>query len=128
MRAHLDAMDEAWEALGGAPAEKQVMLATLGPRMLQFAGERTLGVFPYNVTPAHAAISRQQVGAHDFVCSEQKVCLTSESDEARAASRAAMKHYLPLPNYIRNWFLLGFDESDLENGGSDRLMDAMANW
>ena len=39
-----------------------------------------------------------------------------------------MGPYLPLPNYYKNWFRLGFDESDLENGGSDRLMDAMVIW
>lgn len=128
MRAYLDAMDAAWEALGGAPAEKQVMLAALGPNMLKLSGERTMGALPYNVTPQHAGIARQQVGAEGQVCSEQKVCLTSDPVEARAAARAALEVYLPLPNYFKNWFRLGFDESDLENGGSDRLMDAMVNW
>lgn len=128
MRAYLDAMDAAWEALGGAPAEKQVMLAALGPNMLKLAGERTLGALPYNVTPQHAGIARQQVGADGLVCSEQKVCLTEDPVAARAAARAALELYLPLPNYYKNWFRLGFDQSDLEGGGSDRLMDAMVNW
>lgn len=128
MRAYLDAMDAAWEALGGAPAEKQVMLAALGPNMLKLSGERTMGALPYNVTPQHAAVARQQIGADGQVCSEQKVCLTEDPVEARAAARAALELYLPLPNYFKNWFRLGFDESDLENGGSDRLMDAMVNW
>jgi probable F420-dependent oxidoreductase len=128
MRAYLDAMDAAWEALGGAPAEKQVMLAALGPNMLKLSGERTMGALPYNVTPQHAGIARQQVGADGQVCAEQKVCLTSDPVEARAAGRAALGVYLPLPNYFKNWFRLGFDESDLENGGSDRLIDAMVNW
>ncbi|HIF11399.1 MAG TPA: TIGR03620 family F420-dependent LLM class oxidoreductase [Sneathiellales bacterium] len=128
MRAYLDAMDQAWEAFGGAPAVKQVMLAALGPNMLKLSGERTLGALPYNVTPEHAGIARQQVGADNFVCTEQKICLTTNGDEARAAARDAMTPYLPLPNYFKNWFRLGFDESDLENGGSDRLMDAMVIW
>jgi probable F420-dependent oxidoreductase len=128
MRAYLDGMDQAWEALGGAPANKQVMLAALGPNMLKLAGERTLGVLPYNVTPPHAGVARQQVGAGGLVCAEQKVCLTTDAVEARAAARAALAPYMPLPNYYKNWFRLGFDQSDLENGGSDRLMDAMVNW
>ena len=128
MRAYLDAMDQAWEAFGGAPAEKQVMLAALGPNMLKLSGERTMGALPYNVTPPHAGVSRQQVGADGLVCSEQKVCLNSDANEARAAARAALEPYMPLPNYFKNWFRLGFDESDLENGGSDRLMDAMVIW
>lgn len=128
MRAYLDAMDQAWEAFGGAPAEKHIMLAALGPNMLKLAGERTLGALPYNVTPEHAGIARQQVGADNLVCTEQKICLTTNADEARSAGRAAMAPYLPLPNYFKNWFRLGLDESDLEDGGSDRLIDAMVNW
>ncbi len=128
MRAYLDAMDQAWEALGGAPAEKQVILAALGPNMLKLGGERTLCVFPANVTSQHAAIARQQVGADRLVCSEIHVCLTPDPDQARAAARAALEFYMPLPNYTNSWKRLGFGESDLENGGSDRLVDALVAW
>jgi len=128
MRAYLDAMDQAWEALGGAPAEKQVVLAALGPNMLRLSGERTLGAIPANVTIQHAATSRQQVGADRLVCSEFHVCMTKDADQARAAARAALEFYLPLPNYTNNWMRLGFDESDFENGGSDRLVDGLVAW
>lgn len=128
MRAYLDAMDQAWEALGGAPDEKQVMLAALGPNMLRLAGERTLGVIPANVTLQHAAIARQQVGADRLVCSEFHACLTEDPDQARAAARAALEFYMPLPNYTNSWKRLGFDDSDLENGGSDRLIDGLVHW
>lgn len=128
MRAYLDAMDQAWEALGGAPDEKQVMLAALGPNMLRLAGERTLGVIPANVTLQHAAIARQQVGADRLVCSEFHACMTEDPDQARAAARAALEFYMPLPNYTNSWKRLGFNESDLENGGSDRLIDGLVHW
>ena len=59
---------------------------------------------------------------------EQKVCITDDPQKAREVARAALSPYMPLPNYYKNWFRLGFDESDLENGGSDRLMDAMVLW
>jgi len=125
MRAYLDAMDQAWEALGGAPDEKQVVLAALGPNMLKLGGERSLGVIPANVTSQHAAIARQQVGAERAVCSEVHVCMTTDPEEARAAARAALEFYFPLPNYTNSWKRLGFTDSDFENGGSDRLMDAL---
>lgn len=128
MRAYLDDMDRAWDALGGAPDEKQVILAALGPNMLALGGERTLGVFPANVTSQHAAIARQQVGADRLVCSEIHVCMTEDPDEARAAARAALEFYMPLPNYRNSWMRLGLGKSDLENGGSDRLMDALVAW
>jgi len=128
MRAYLDAMDQAWEALGGAPAEKQVILAALGPNMLKLSGERTLGTIPANVTSQHAAIARQQVGADREVCSEVHVCMTTDADEARAAARSALEFYFPLPNYTNSWKRLGFDDGDFENGGSARLMDALVAW
>ena len=128
MRAYLDGMDHAWEALGSAPEEKKLVLAALGPNMSKLAAERTLGTFPYNITPEQATLSREYMGPKGAIICEQKVCLCTDPDQARAAARAALGLYLPLPNYFKNWFRLGFDESDLVDGGSDRLMDAMVAW
>ncbi|MEM7541583.1 MAG: TIGR03620 family F420-dependent LLM class oxidoreductase [Pseudomonadota bacterium] len=128
MRAYLDAMDQSWEALGGAPAEKQVVLAALGPNMSKLSSDRTLGAYPYNITPQQAKLSSDYMGGKGLVICEQKVVLSSDPDEARAAARGALDPYMSLPNYYNNWFRLGFDQSDLENGGSDRLMDAMVLW
>lgn len=128
MKAYLDGMDTAWEALGGAPQEKQVILAALGPNMSKLSAERTLGSFPYNVTPEQVGLSRQYMDSQGVVICEQKVCLCSDPEQARATARSALELYIPLPNYYKNWFRLGFDQSDLEDGGSDRLMDAMVIW
>ena len=128
MRAYLDRMDQAWTALGGAPAEKQVVLAALGPNMSKLAAERTLGSFPYNITPEQARISRSNMSRESAVICEQKVCLCSDPVTARAAARAALGIYMSLPNYFNNWFRLGFNKDDLKDGGSDRLMDAMVCW
>jgi len=128
MRRYLGAMDRAWKALGQEGVAKQLVLAALGPNMSKLAAERTLGSFPYNITPAQAAASRAQMGARAAVICEQKVCLCTDAATARKAARAALGPYLPLPNYYKNWFRLGFDEQDLKDGGSDRLMDAMVLW
>jgi probable F420-dependent oxidoreductase len=128
MRAYLDGMDQAWKALSGAPPEKQVVLAALGPNMSKLAAERTLGSFPYNITPEQARISRSNMSRESAVICEQKVCLCSDPVTARAAARAALGIYMSLPNYFNNWFRLGFNKDDLKDGGSDRLMDAMVFW
>ena len=39
-----------------------------------------------------------------------------------------MAFYMPLTNYRNSWQRLGFGESDLANGGSDRFLDAMVVW
>ena len=36
--------------------------------------------------------------------------------------------YLGLPNYRNNWLRMGLEESDFENGGSDRFIDATFAW
>lgn len=128
MRAYLDRMDSAWQALGGASGERKVVLAALGPQMSKLAVERTLGAFPYNVTPQQAILARSAMGTRGALICEQKVCMTTDSGLARKIGRAALAFYLPLPNYNNNWFRLGFNESDLKDGGSDRLIDAMVLW
>ena len=128
MRAYLDAMDQAWESLGNTPAEKQVILAALGPNMLKLGGERSLGVMPANVTTAHAATARAQVGPTGLVCPMIHVCMSPDPQQARAAARAALALYFTLPNYTNAWMGFGFEASDLENGGSDRLIDALVVW
>ena len=121
-------MDSAWEAFGGAPQEKQLVLAALGPNMSKLSAEKTLGTFPYNITPDQVKLSRDAMGPQGLIFCEQKVCVTDDPKKAREVARAALSPYMPLPNYYKNWFRLGFDESDLEDGGSDRLMDAMVLW
>ena len=76
----------------------------------------------------YSELSREYMGSKGAIICEQKVCLCTDPGQARAAARAALGFYLALPNYYNNWFRLGFDQSDLENGGSDRLMDAMVVW
>mgnify|MGYP005811310331 CR=1 FL=1 len=128
MRGYLDAMDRAWAAFGGAPAVKPLVLAALGPQMSKLAAARTRGVFPYNITPAQVALSRRAMEGEGAVICEQKVCLCTDAAQARKIARAALAPYMPLPNYFKNWFRLGFEARDLQDGGSDRLMDAMVLW
>jgi hypothetical protein len=44
---------------------------------------------------------------------------------ARARARAALAWYLDTPNYLDNLRWLGFADADFEQGGSDRLVDAL---
>ena len=39
-----------------------------------------------------------------------------------------MRFYKDQPNYFRNWFRYGFDESDIRGGLSDRLVDSLVAW
>ena len=105
-----------------------VVLAALGPRMLALSAELTRGAIPYNVTPEHTANAKSILGTDKWLAVEQKVCLEESPSEARALARRELERYLGLPNYRQCWHNLGFSETDLDNGGSDRFIDAMVVW
>jgi probable F420-dependent oxidoreductase len=104
------------------------VLAALGPKMLELAGARTAGTHPYNVTPEHTALAREALGPAALVLPEQAVALTTDPELARKLGRAHLEHYLVLPNYTNNLRRLGFGDTDLSNGGSNRLIDALVAW
>ena len=128
MRAYLDAMDQApYRAV--LPSTKPIrVLAALGPKMLELAGERADGAHPYNVNPEHTAEARGILGPGPYLCPEQAVVLETDPTKARKIGRDFLAIYLGLPNYANNFLRLGFDESDFKNGGSDRLIDNIIAW
>jgi probable F420-dependent oxidoreductase len=102
-----------------------ILLAALGPKMLELAAKRTHGAVPYNVTPEHTRIAAGILGPGKVLAVEQKVCLETDPAKARAMGRAELAHYMTLPNYVNNWLRIGFTEDDLKDGGSDRFIDGM---
>ena len=108
--------------------EPGVLLAALGPKMLELSATQANGAHPYFTTPEHTAIAREAMGDDALLAPEQMVVLSTDADEAREIARAGMKIYLGLPNYYNNLARLGFDESDWSDGGSDRLVDAIVAW
>jgi probable F420-dependent oxidoreductase len=128
MRAYLDAMDKApFHAVQPASKPPRV-LAALGPKMLQLSAERADGAHPYNSTPKHTAQARELLGPGPWLCPEQAVVLEKDPAKARAIARKFLAIYLTLPNYTNNWLRLGFQEADIKDGGSDRLIDSVIAW
>lgn len=126
MRHYLDCMDEARPKLAGT--DSPVILAALGPKMIELAGERSMGAHPYNSPPEHTAWARKILGPDKWLCTAQHVCFTADPAKARAAARKALGFYFVTPNHYRNWLRLGFTEDDLADNGSDRLIDALVAW
>lgn len=106
------------------PPNRRVV-AALGPKMCALAAERSLGTHPYLVTVDNTAAARQGVGPDAVVAPELGVVLDSDLASARRQGREAVSFYLGLPNYTNNWLRSGFTEADLEDGGSDALLDAV---
>ena len=121
---YLDALDAADPPV---PHDERV-LAALAPRMLALARVRALGSHPYLVTPEHTRTARESLGPDALLAPEQTVVLEEDSDTARTVARGWLARYLQLPNYVNNWLRTGFDDDDVEHGGSDRLVDALVAW
>jgi probable F420-dependent oxidoreductase len=128
MREYLDAMDGAQYG-AAAPAEPAPrVLGALAPKMLELARDRAAGAHPYLVTPAHTERARAILGADRVLAPEQGFVLETDPARARTTAREHLQGYLVLPNYRNNWLRSGFDESDFEDEGSDRLVDELVVW
>lgn len=121
MRAFLDGLD------GGDPPvpPEERALAALGPKMLDLAGQRTLGAHSYFVPVEHTRIARERLGPDTLLAPEVAVVVETDPQAAREIARAYAAGYLRRSNYTRNLLRLGFTEADLADGGSDRLIDAV---
>lgn len=128
MREYLAAMEQA-VFVGPEPSEPvPVVLAALGPKMLGLAAEVTSGAHPYFVPVAHTKFARDVMGPGTFLAPEQAVVLESDPTRARALARVHMERYLLLDNYRNNLLRVGWSVSDVDDGGSDDLVDAIVAW
>lgn len=128
MRAYLQAIDGHSYYGPGADLDPPVVIAALGPKMLELARQLTAGAHPYFVPPAHTQRARAILGPGALLAPEQAVVLDSDPSRARGTAREHMAMYLMLPNYVNNLRSLGYGDADLANGGSDELVDAIVAW
>jgi probable F420-dependent oxidoreductase len=128
MRAYLDGMSAALYRGPEPPVRVPVVLAALGPKMLDLARESTDGAHPYFVPVEHTAQARERLGAGKLLAPEQAVILTNDESRVRELAREHVAFYMTAPNYRNSMLRLGFEEADLEDGGSERLQDAIVAW
>jgi probable F420-dependent oxidoreductase len=105
--------------------QDELVLAALGPKMLDLAKERALGTHTYFVPPEHTRFARERLGPDALVAPEVAVVVEPDPEAARAIARRYAKLYLGLTNYTRNLLEFGFTKADIADGGSDRLIDAV---
>ena len=115
---YLDALDAA-----KVPTSRMV-IAALGPKVLQLSAQRSAGAHPYLTTPVHTGQARELLGPTVFLAPEHKVVLTDDAEAARKIGRETVDFYLGLSNYVNNWKRLGFTDEDLNRPGSDRFIAA----
>jgi probable F420-dependent oxidoreductase len=125
LREYLDAYDAAMYLSVPPPAPVPVVLAALGPKMLELAGTRN-GALTYNVTPEHTAVARKVLGDAPLHV-EQKVILTTDADTARTTAAGMLRFYRKAPGYRKMWIELGFTDDDID-GATPRWVDAIVAW
>lgn len=103
----------------------RMLIAALGPKVLQLSAQRSAGAHPYLTTPVHTGQARELLGPTVVLAPEHKVVLTNDAEKAREIGRETVDFYLGLSNYVNNWKRLGFTEEDLVRPGSDRFIDAV---
>ena len=116
---YLDSLEEA-----EVPSDRLV-LAALGPKALAVAAHRTRGAHPYLTSPRHTALARKVMGAGPLLAPTQTAIYGMDEIGARSTARAFVARYLGLSNYRRNLVREGWEEADLDAGGSDRLIDTL---
>ena len=132
MRDYLARMGESLFIAHGPQELPEMVLAALGPRMLELSAEATAGAHPYFVPPEHTAFALEVMGPDAALYPEQMAVLDTDPASARAMARKYMAMYLQLPNYTNNLRRLGFEQADIDGGPgggpSDRLVDAIVVW
>jgi probable F420-dependent oxidoreductase len=107
---------------GGDRELPPVVVAALGPKMLELARDQALGSHPYFTTPEHTRFARDVLGPEPLLVPELAFTLASDPAEGAATARGYADRYLKLPNYTRNLERFGFTPADFANAGSDRLI------
>lgn len=128
MVAYLDAMEAAQYTAPAPDPPVPLVLAALGPRMLELSAERADGAHPYFVPLEHTEFARRHLGAEPCLAVEMTAVLTTDAAQGRRIGRAFARHYLALDNYANNLRRLGWGEADLAGEGTDRLIDAVITW
>ncbi len=116
---YLDGLEEV-----GVPKDR-LILAALGPKVLEMAAQRTAGAHPYLTTPRHTRMALDIVGTDTLMAPEQKIILEDDPHDARTEARKTVDRYLRLVNYRNSLLREGWSEDDLDDGGSDALVDEL---
>ncbi|HXF32087.1 MAG TPA: TIGR03620 family F420-dependent LLM class oxidoreductase [Solirubrobacterales bacterium] len=115
----LDGVDA---AAGSIPVERRI-IAALGPKMLAMSARRSLGTIPYFSSVEHTRAARAAVGPDALVIPEVAYVLDEDVERAREKARRYASLYLGLRNYTKALLEHGFEQADIEDGGTDRLID-----
>jgi len=126
MKKYLEGMEQSpWR--GPETPMPPVVLAALGPKMLELSRDASQGAHPYWTTPEHTAMAAEILGPDKLLCVEQKIIMTTDKSDAHAKSAEQLEIYKGLPNYRNNWKRMGFTEDQIEHN-DPAFVDQVVAW
>ncbi|MFL6024146.1 MAG: TIGR03620 family F420-dependent LLM class oxidoreductase [Marmoricola sp.] len=127
MRTYLQAIESSAAVVPDEQVLPPIVLAALGPRMLELAAEGAGGATTYLVLPEHTSRARAVLGSQARLVVEQAVVASRDATthDWQQRAHAHLSRYTDLPNYRASFARQGFGDHDLANGGSEALMTAM---
>src|SRR5262245_36904422 len=128
MRAFLDALDAARVDAPAPATGCPTYIAAHGPLLQRLAARRADGVITYLMPPEHTHDSRVRIGEQSSLDPVVFFLAERDPDIARRKARAAIRVYVQLDYYHREWRKLGFTDADFAGGGSDALIDRLVAW
>jgi probable F420-dependent oxidoreductase len=127
MRTYLQAIASSPAVVPGEHTLPPIVLAALGPRMLELAAKRAGGATTYLVLPEHTGEARAVLGSQARLVVEQAVVasIDATTEDWQQRAHAHLSRYTALPNYRASFARQGFGDHDVADGGSEALMTAM---
>jgi probable F420-dependent oxidoreductase len=103
-----------------------IIIAAHAKGLWSVAAEHADGILTNLLMPQSIRNAREVIGEDKSVHSLLRCVADPDPVRAREKIRASLGFYLALPAYHRAWSACGFGPEDWCNGGSDRLIDAIA--
>lgn len=125
MRSYLESIEKARYFATEPEQTAPIIVAALQSKMLKLAGSHSSGAHTYIAPPEHTERARKVLGDEPWLGAGQFVLHEPDRAKGLKTARKLMQTYVELPAYANNLKSLGFADSDFEDGGSDRLIDAI---
>jgi probable F420-dependent oxidoreductase len=125
---YIPRMKSAFYSAVAPKVEPPLVLAALHPKSLGLTAREAQGTHTVLCLPTHTKQARSLMGPDKWVCASVFAILERDAAKTRARAREHLNFYVNQENYRRLLIAQGFTAADLENRGSDRLIDEVVAW
>ena len=128
MRSYLERLVEAHIQSPKAEQPAKIIVAGHGKGLIKVARDHGDGSFLFLQPIEAVRMARDILGQDKELHVAVRCVLDSDPERARDLARRACAFYIGLPAYQARFSEQGYGGSDLADGGSDRLIDAVCAW